>query len=228
MADTVEVEWLVSGAAKYAPFIVPRSDVTQLPRGIASYGATVAGAEVSRRLSDSLTVIYDLQQANTELQATKLKVIADLQQTNTRLEQALLEAHGIEVMNVDTGAVTVEAPQEGTEPPRKRQRQVEAAATQQVTEVNQRLVEVKKEKVEAEEAVCFILEEAEKVNEKVQCQLQEVTGGYGYDTHMRLQQEKAKALNREVEGECEICFEKHEECACPIGSRARGGSLLAD
>jgi len=56
MTDAVEVEWCVRGATNYAPFIVPRSDVMQRPRvtvghlysggGIASYGATVAGAKV--------------------------------------------------------------------------------------------------------------------------------------------------------------------------------------
>jgi len=48
-----------------------------------------------------------------------------------------------------SGAVTIAAPQEGAEPPRKRQRLVEAAAAHQVTEANRWLVVVKKEKAEA-------------------------------------------------------------------------------
>jgi hypothetical protein len=64
-------------------------------------------------------------------------------------QQSLLEAQGTEVINVDSCAVTIAAPQEGAEPPRKRQRLVEAAAAHQVTEANRWLVVVKKEKAEA-------------------------------------------------------------------------------
>ena len=57
------------------------------------------------------------------------------------------------MINVDTGETTFEPPQEADEPPRKRQKRVEAVVTQKMIQMNQQLVQVKKEKAEAEEAV---------------------------------------------------------------------------
>jgi len=47
-------------------------------------------------------------------------------------KEVVLEAEGDEVIDVDTSTVTVEPPVPGAEPPRKCQRQMEAAAKQQV------------------------------------------------------------------------------------------------
>ena len=103
------------------------------------------------------------------------------------------------MVDADTGATDFVF-REGSESARKRQRRLEGAAMSKVVELQQHasssMAIVKKEKVE------------------LQCQVNAITDGMGYETHQKMRRLRAEAANNTLAEECDVCFEQRQRCQC--------------